>query len=242
LAAGGCAHEGAVATRLGLPAIPVAAEVAALRFWISLVEDTGARVHFCRLSTARGTELIELARSRGLPVSADVAVHQLHLSDVDVDGFDARCHVLPPLRSAADRDALRAAVASGVIAAVCSDHQPHEADAKINPFPLTEPGISGLETLLPLTLALVDDGLLSPLDAIARLTSGPAAIAGIAAGRIEPGQAAQLALVDPDAEWTLRSERLLSRGRNTPFDGRRLRGRVLRTFHAGIEVYAAAAA
>lgn len=242
LAAGGCAHEGAVATRLGLPAIPVAAEVAALRFWISLVEDTGARVHFCRLSTARGTELIELARSRGLPVSADVAVHQLHLSDVDVDGFDARCHVLPPLRSAADRDALRAAVAGGVIGAVCSDHQPHEADAKINPFPLTEPGISGLETLLPLTLALVDDGLLAPLDAVARLTSGPAAIAGIAAGRVEPGQAAQLALVDPDAEWTLRSEQLLSRGRNTPFDGRRLRGRVLRTFHAGIEVYAAAAA
>ncbi|WP_091534018.1 dihydroorotase [Fontimonas thermophila] len=239
LAAGGCAHEGPVATRLGLAPIPVAAEVASLRFWISLVEDTGARVHFCRLSTARGAELIESARSRGLPVSADVAAHQLHLTDADVDGFDPLCHVIPPLRSTADRDALRAAVKSGVIDAICSDHQPHEADAKINPFPMTEPGISALETLLPLSLALVHEGWLTPLQALARLTSAPATIAGIDGGRIAVGQAADLVLVDPEARWVLHRDRMYSAGGNSPFIGRRLHGRVLRTFHAGREVFTA---
>jgi len=238
LAAGGCAHEGPVATRLGLPAIPVAAEVSGIRFWISIVEDTGARVHFCRLSTERGAELVALARQRGLPVTADVAAHQLFLTDRDVDGFNAQCHVIPPLRSAADRDALRAAVADGTISAICSDHQPHEADAKINPFPMTEPGISALETLLPLTLALVHEGVLTPLAAAERLTLGPARIAGVDAGRIEAGASADLVLVEPDARWTLRAEQMLSAGRNTPFDGRALRGRVTHTFHRGLEVYA----
>lgn len=242
LASGGCAHEGPVATRLGLTPVPVAAEVAALRFWISLVEDTGARVHFCRLSTARGADLLASAQRRKLPVSADVAVHQLHLTDVDVDGFDARCHVVPPLRSREDRDALRQAVRGGIVQAICSDHQPHEADAKINPFPLTEPGISALETLLPLTLALVHEGLLTPLEAVARLTCGPAAIAGIPAGRIAVGEPADLALVDPGREWTLRAEKLVSSGRNTPFAGKVMRGRVLRCFHAGVEVFGATAA
>src|SRR3546814_6211402 len=132
-----------------LPSIPVAAEVSGVRFWISLVEDTGARIHFCRLSTARGAELVGLAQQRGLPVTADVAAHQLFLTDADIDGFNALCHVMPPLRSAEDRDALRQAVADGVNGALCSDHPPHEADAKNNPFPMTEPGISALETLLP---------------------------------------------------------------------------------------------
>ncbi|WP_434223264.1 dihydroorotase [Sinimarinibacterium thermocellulolyticum] len=239
LAGNGCAHEGPVATRLGLSAVPVAAEVAALRFWISLVEDTGARVHFCRLSTARGAELIEAALGRGLPVSADVAAHQLHLCDTDVDGFNAQCHVQPPLRTRDDRDALRAAVASGVIGAICSDHQPHEADAKINPFPLTEPGISALETLLPLTLQLVHDGLLSPLQAAERLSRGPAAIAGLDSGRIASGALADLVLVDAEARWTLRPERMLSAGRNTPFAGRTLRGRVRATWRAGRAVFRA---
>ncbi|MFT4046681.1 MAG: dihydroorotase, partial [Solimonas sp.] len=237
LAAGGCAHEGAVATRLGLPAIPVAAEVSGLRFWISLIEDTGARAHFCRLSTARGAKLVASAQQRGLPVTADVAAHQLFLTDADVDGFNAQCHVVPPLRSAADRDALRAAVADGTISAICSDHQPHEADAKINPFPLTEPGISALETLLPLTLELVHGGLLSPLAAAARLSLGPARIASLEAGRLEVGAAADLVLVDPDAAWTLRAEQMLSAGHNTPFAGRALRGRAIRTVHRGRQVY-----
>ena len=232
LANGGCAHEGPVATRLGLPPIPVAAEVSALRFWLSLVEDTGAAVHFGRLSTARGAWLVESAQKRKLPITADVAAHQLWLTDADVEGFNAQCHVIPPLRSAEDRDGLRAAVKSGVIKAICSDHQPHEADAKVNPFPMTEPGISALETLLPLTLGLVHDKLLSPLDAIARVTCGPAAVLGIEAGAFKLGQAARAVLLDPEATWTLDPAKMLSQGRNTPFAGRTLRGRVRRVWAA----------
>lgn len=233
LANGGCAHEGPVATRLGLPPIPVAAEVAAIRLWISLVEDTGARVHFGRLSTARGAELIANAQARGLPVTADVAAHQLFLVDADVEGFNAMAHVIPPLRTVADRDGLRAAVSSGVIGAICSDHQPHEADAKINPFPLTEPGISALETLLPLTLDLVHAGILSPLQAAERLSRGPAVIAGIAGGSLDKGAVADLVLVDPAAEWNLQPATMLSRGRNTPFAGRTFRGCAVRTLVGG---------
>lgn len=230
LANGGCAHEGAMATRLGLSPIPVAAEVAAIRQWISLVEDTGAAVHFGRLSSARGVELIESAAARGLPVTADVAVHHLFLTDAALEGFNAQVHVMPPLRSADDRDALRGAVAKGIVSAICSDHQPHEPDAKINPFPLTEPGISGLETLLPLALRLVEEGLLSPLQCAARLSSGPAAVLGLAAPRIAVGEAPALTLVDPTASWVLEPLQMLSSGHNTPFAGQAFTGRAIRTF------------
>ncbi|MGH8456837.1 MAG: dihydroorotase, partial [Stenotrophobium sp.] len=237
LANGGCAHEGPVATRLGLAPIPEAAEVSAIRFWVTLVEDTGARVHFGRLSTARGAALVETAQKRGLPVTADVAAHQLFLTDTDVEGFNAMCHVIPPLRSAGDRDALRAAVKSGVIGAICSDHQPHETDAKTNPFPLTEPGISALETLLPLALRLVQEKLLTPLEAVARLTFGPATIAGIAAGALTPGAEADLVLIDPKQRWTLRAAEMLSAGRNTPFDRLTFTGRAVRTLVRGETVF-----
>ena len=237
LANRGCAHEGPVATRLGLAPIPVAAEVSAIRFWISLVEDTGAAVHFGRLSTARGVEMVETARRSGLPVSADVAAHQLFLTAQDVGNFNAQCHVLPPLRSAEDRDALRAGVARGAVQAICSDHQPHEADAKINPFPLTEPGISGLETLLPLGLQLVQDGLLTPLQLAERLSLGPARILGVEAGALLVSAAANLVLLDPCASWQVDRHRLRSAGHNTPFHGRTLPGRVHATLHAGSLVY-----
>lgn len=237
LANRGCAHEGPVATRLGLAPIPVAAEVSAIRFWISLVEDTGASIHFGRLSTARGVAMVEAAQRNGLRVSADVAAHQLFLTAEDVIGFNAMCHVLPPLRSAEDRDALREGVRRGVLGAICSDHQPHEADAKINPFPLTEPGISGLETLLPLSLQLVEDGVLSPLQLAARLSLGPARVLGVSAGRSSVGAAANLVLLDPSARRELRAESLLSAGRNTPLIGRLLPGRVHLTLHHGRVVY-----
>ncbi len=230
LANGGCAHEGAMATRLGLSAIPVAAEVAAIRQWISLVEDTGAAVHFGRLSSARAVELVESAQARGLPVTADVAAHQLFLTDAALENFNALAHVIPPLRSADDRDALRGGVAKGVISAICSDHQPHEPDAKVNPFPLTEPGISGLETLLPLALRLVEDGVLSPLQCAARLSSGPAAVLGMAMAPIAVGESPALTLVDPAVHWTLNPATMLSRGRNTPFAGQAFTGRAIRTF------------
>jgi dihydroorotase len=237
LAAGGCAHEGPVATRLGLPPIPAAAETVAIAQWLALIEETGARVHFGRLSTARGVEMIASAQRSRLPVTADVAIHQLFLTEDDLAGYDAACHVVPPLRSAADRAALRAGVRSGAITALCSDHQPHEADAKINPFPLTEPGTSGLETLLPLTLRLVHEKVLTPVAAAARLTGGPAGILGLDAGRLRPGAPAHLTLIDPEARWTLRPAELRSAGRSTPFADEEFRGRVVGTLHAGKPVY-----
>ena len=230
LANGGCAHEGAMATKLGLSAIPVAAEVAAIRQWISLVEDTGAAVHFARLSSARGAELVESAQARKLPVTADVAAHQLFLTDAALEGFNAMAHVMPPLRSADDRDALRGALAKGVITALCSDHQPHEPDAKVNPFPLTEPGISGLETLLPLALRLVEDGVLSPLQCAARLSVGPATVLRLPPPRIAVGEHTAMVLIDPALTWTLSAGQMQSRGRNTPFMGQAFTGRAVRTF------------
>lgn len=237
LADGGCAHEGAVSTRLGLPAIPSAAETVAIAQWLALVEETGARIHFGRLSTARGAQMVAEARARKLPVTADVAAHQLFLTENDLDNYRAACHVLPPLRGEADRLALREALRAGTIDAICSDHQPHEADAKINPFPLTEPGISGLETLLPLTLALVHERVLTPLAAAARLGFAPAQVLGLPAGTLKRGAAADLVLVDPELRWRLDATQLRSAGRCTPFDGMPLRGRAVRTFHRGIEIF-----
>lgn len=232
LANHGCAHEGAVATRLGLPAIPVAAEAVAMRQWISLVEDTGARVHFGRLSSARGVDLLRSARRRGLPVTADVAAHQLFMTDADLEGFNAMAHVIPPLRTAADRDALRAALQSGLIGAICSDHQPHETDAKVNPFALTEPGISALETLLPLSLRLVHEGLLTPLQLAQRLSLGPAQILGLPCPPLTAGSEARLTLIDPAQPWTLDAGALRSAGRNSPFIGHAFRGRATRSWRA----------
>ena len=237
LADNGCAHEGAVATRLGLPAIPVAAETTAMAQWLALAETTGARLHFGRLSSARATTMLIQAQSAGLPVTADVAMHALWLSDADLEGFDPHCHVIPPLRAAEDRAALRHAVASGAIGAICSDHQPHEADAKTNPFPLTEAGISGVDTLLSLGLELVHQGMIEPADLVRRLTSGPARILRRASGSLAPGVRADFVLLDPQARWDIGPQTLLSRGRNTPFLGRSLRGRVLGTWFSGRRVF-----
>ncbi|MDM4769396.1 dihydroorotase family protein [Solimonas sp. SE-A11] len=239
LANGGCVHEGPVGTRLGLSPIPAAAEVAALRFWVSLVEDTGASIHVGRLSTSKGAGLVESAQRRGLPVTADVAVHQLFLTDEDVDGFNAQCHVIPPLRSAEDRDGLREAVRRGVIGTICSDHQPHEIDAKTNPFPQTEPGISGLESLLPLALRFAAETGMAPLDLVARLSSGPAAVIDAEAGSLALGRPADLLLVDSQARWRLQASALRSAGRNTAFDGSEMHGRVVRTLVRGQTVFSA---
>lgn len=238
LANHGCAHDCALSTRLGLPPIPVAAEVAALRMWISLAEDTGGRLHFQRISSARGAELVASAQQRGLQISADVAAHQLILTVDALSGFDAMAHVQPPLRSSDDRDQLRIAVASGVIGAICSDHQPHEPDAKVNPFPMTEPGISALHTLLPLTLELVAAGVLTPLAAAARLSQGPRAIAGLEQRSLAVGAPADLLLVDAGECWRASAEHWLSQGRNSPFYDSTLRGRVKQLWIDGRRVLA----
>lgn len=237
LRAGGCVHEGAVSTRLGLPGIPSAAETVAVARDLALAEHTGARVHFRALSAAGSTRMLREALAAKLAVSADVAAHQLHLTEMDVEDFDANCHVSPPLRTLADRDALRQAVADGTIGAICSDHQPHELDAKDAPFPETEPGISGLETLLALTLRLVDEGVLSLSDAIARVTCGPADLLELPHGRFEAGGAADICIFDPQAHWTLRAEEMASEGRNTPFDSWEFSGVVTHTLFNGRLVY-----
>ena len=241
LSEGGCAHEGRVATRLGLPGIPEAAETVALARALLLAEQTGARVHFRGLSTARGAEMLVEARRRGIPASADVAMHQLFLTEDDLDGFVADCHVIPPFRTRADRDALRAAVADGAVQAVCSDHQPHDADAKEAPFPETAPGISALETLLPLALRLVADGALDLPAVIARLTAGPAEILGHPPGRdlgcVRPGRPADVCVFDPNESWVPSRETLLSHGYNSPFLGVALHGRVRWTLLGGRLVF-----
>ncbi len=237
LRAGGCAHEGAVATRLGLPGIPAAAETVAVARDLALAEHTGARVHFHALSAAGSVRQLREARSSRLDVSADVAAHQLHLTEMDIEDFDANCHVSPPLRTLADRDALRQAVADGTIPAICSDHQPHEQDAKEAPFPETAPGISGLETLLALTLRLVDEGVLPLREAIARITCGPADLLGLPQGRFEVGGGADVCIFDPQADWTMSRDAMQSEGHNSPFDGWDFSGPVTHTLFNGRLVY-----
>jgi dihydroorotase len=181
--------------------------------------------------------MIAAAQKQGLPVSADVTAHHLHLTEHDIGFFNTQCHVLPPLRATHDRDGLRAALKSGVIAAICSDHQPHEPDAKLAPFAEAEPGISGLETLLPLTLRLVEDKLLSLSEALTLLTSQPADILGVDAGHLDVGATADVCVFDPKQSWTLTPEKLVSRGRNTPFLGQEFRGRVTHTLVGGEIVF-----
>jgi len=233
LKAGGCAHEGAVATRMGLPGIPSAAECVAVARDLALAQHTGATVHFRTLSTGSAVDMVRSARASQQPISADVAAHQLHLTEMDIDGFDSRCHVAPPLRTLADREALRRAVADGTIGVICSDHQPHEADAKEAPFPETAPGISGLETLLALTLRLVEEGVLDLSSAIERLTAGPARVIDLPLGQLAVGAVADVCIFDPEQPWTLRSKQMASAGRNSPFDGWEFRGQVTHTLFNG---------
>ena len=233
----GCVHEGRVSARLGLPGIPEAAETVALARDLALAEQTGARVHFRGLSCARALAMLAEARSRGVAATADVSAHQLFLTEDDLEGFDSHCHVDPPLRTLADREALRAALASGLIDALCSDHQPHEEDAKLAPFPATAAGISALETLLPLALRLTEAGGMDLATVMARLTTGQARILGLEVGDLAPGRRADLCVFDPTVSWKLSAATLISQGHNTPFLGQEMRGRVTWTLVAGRLVY-----
>jgi len=233
----GCAHDGAVGSRLGLPGIPSSAETVAVAQTLVLAEQTGARVHFGQLSCARAVAMVAEAQGRGVAVSADVAIHHLHLTETAIECFDANAHVLPPFRAESDRDALRAGLAAGTLAAICSDHQPHEPNAKLDAFPSTEPGMASLETLLPLSLRLVEAGVLALPAAIARLTAGPARIMGLPAGSLGVGAPADVCLFDPGLEWQIQAPNWLSRGVNTPFYGQVFKGRVVRTLLAGREVF-----
>jgi dihydroorotase len=237
LADGGCAHEGVVATRMGLKGIPYAAETVAVAKVLALIEQTGARVHFSLISSARAMRSIARAQEKGFQVTADTAAHYLHLTESDIEGFDAQCHVSPPFRTLEDRDALRQGVVDGVIGAICSDHQPHEADAKLDAFPSTEPGISALETLLPLTLRLVSEGAMDLMTALRALTVTPSRIMGLNAGALVVGASADVAIFDPNESWILDSDAWLSQGRNTPYWRQTLQGRMRYTLLGGQSVF-----
>lgn len=239
LSAGGCAHDGPVATRLGLQGIAISAETVAISRALELILETGVKAHFGRLSSAHGIELIRRAKDQGMDITADVSAHQLFLNEMDLNSFNSMCHVLPPLRSQRDMEALRQGIREGVIDAICSDHQPHEPDAKQAPFASTEPGITALETLLPLALRLVHEQLVPTYSALSLLTTRPAAILGIHAGVLAVNRPADICIYDPEADWQLDPADMLSRGKNTPFAGWNFQGKVSHTILGGRLVYSA---
>ncbi len=233
----GVVHEGEMSTRLGLPAIPEAAETVGVARDLALIETSGVRAHFELLSCARAVEMMAEAKARGLRVTAGVAVHHLHLTERHIGVFDARHKVFPPLRTERDRQALLRGIADGAIGAICSDHHPHDADAKLAPFAEAEAGIAGLDTLLALTWALVEQDALRASTAVAALTANPAAIIGIDAGHLGVGARADLCLFDPQREWKVSAQTMQSRGHNSPWFNDTLRGKVLATMIDGRTVF-----
>jgi dihydroorotase len=229
----GVVHDGVVSARYGLPAIPVPAETVALQTILLLVRETKARVHLARLSSRAGVEMVRRAKEDGLPVTCDVGIHHVHLSELDTADFNANCHLVPPLRSQRDRDAIRAALKDGVIDCICSDHAPVDANAKEKPFQESEAGATGVELLLPLTLKWGAEAGLSLAEALDRVTRKPAAILGVDAGQIGVGKPADLCVFDPAAHWTVSSRTLASLGKNSPFLGMELPGRVRYTIIDG---------
>ena len=240
----GVVASGPLATRMGLSGVPVAAETIALHTIFELMRATGARVHLCRISSAAGVALVRAAKAEGLPLSCDVSINSLHLTDMDIGYFDSRTRLTPPLRQQRDRDALRSALADGTIDVLVSDHTPVDANAKALPFAESEPGATGLELLLSLALKWSQDGGVELSQALATVTSRPAAVLGAAAGAAAPalgalvlGHSADVCVFDAATHWLVRSDTLRSQGRYTPFSGYELPGRVRATLVAGQLAY-----
>ena len=236
----GVAASGALATRLGLAGVPVAAETIALHTIFELVKATDARVHVCRLSSAAGVDLLRQAKEQGLPVTGDVSINSLHLTDVDIGYFDSRMRLDPPLRQQRDRDALREALADGTLDALVSDHTPVDEDAKTLPFAEAEPGATGLELLLGLALKWGQESGVGLVRSLAVLTSEPARVLGGAlgplpasAGQLVEGGIADLCVFDPAGEWVVEAAALRSQGKHTPYSGYALPGQVRCTIVAG---------
>ncbi len=238
LAGEGVAHDGEVASRLGLTGIPVCAETVAVGTALELAAQTGVRLHLSRLSSAAGMALVRQARDNGMSVTCDVSAHHLHLSEADIGYFDTNARLDPPLRSLTDRQALRAAAQEG-LAVVCSDHTPIDADGKQLPFAEALPGVTALELLLPLTLLWAAQDELPLTLALARVTCDPASILGIDAGALRVGSRADVCLFDPAERWQVTAASLRSQGKNTPFLGREVQGRVRMTLVDGRVVFTA---
>ncbi|MFO7765475.1 MAG: dihydroorotase [Pelovirga sp.] len=233
----GCMNEGEVATELGLKGIPWVAEDAATAREIMLAEFTNSHLHVAHVSTRGSVELVRQAKARGVKVTCEATPHHFTLTHEAVRGYNTNAKMNPPLRSQEDVDAVRAGLADGTIDAVATDHAPHHYDEKNVEFPIALNGIVGLETMLPLTLDLVRTGVISREQAIALMTSQPAAVIGIDRGSLEAGAVADLVLIDPELEWTLDAGQLKSKSKNTPFAGWTMRGAATRTLLAGRTVY-----
>ncbi|RUS65679.1 Dihydroorotase [Saezia sanguinis] len=241
---GGVAASGALATRLGLSGVPSIAETIALYSIFELAKASGVRLHISRVSSAAGVELVRQAKAQGLPVTADVSINSLHLTDADIKDFDAAYRVYPPLRQAADRQALRDALAEGVIDVLVSDHTPVDADLKVLPFAQAQPGAVGMELLLGLALRWAKEEKLSMADALARITCIPVKVLGkslgslaASAGQLTEGGVADLCLFDPDKEWKVDMAGMATQGKSTPFAGQTLTGQVQMTIVAGHIAY-----
>src|SRR4051812_34335969 len=238
LSAGGSMNEGPVATRAGIRAQPASAESAMVARDIELCALTGARYHVAHVSSADSVRLVREAKRRGLPVSCEVTPHHLTLTDEACAHYDTHAKCNPPLRAAADVEALRAALADGTIDAVATDHAPHSAVEKEVEFEQAAFGIIGLETAVPLVLELVRAKLLTPAAFVTRLSAAPAALFGLPGGSLAAGAPADVTVVDPEASWTCEPAAIRSRSRNTPFAGRALMGRAVLTVVGGAIVYA----
>lgn len=237
LAKNGVAHDGEVATRLGLPAIPVVAETTALATMLQLAKETGVKLHICRISSAAGVEMVRRAKQDGLSVTCDVSMNHVHLTEMDIGFFDSNCHLMPPLRSQRDKEALRAALRDGTIDAVCSDHSPVDDDAKLLPFAEAEAGATGMELLLPLLLKWAEEDKVTLPEALRRVTINPAQLLGVKMGHLSVGAHADVCVFDPKATWKVEPAALKSQGKNTPFNGYTMQGRVRHTIVEGKVAY-----
>jgi dihydroorotase len=238
LAAGGCATEGELATRLGLPGIPAAAEAIIIARDIRLAELTGGAIHFSCVSTADSLELIRKAKQRGLNVTADTAPPYFDLNETAIGDWRTYSKLSPPLRAEPDRQAVAAALADGTLDAIVSDHMPLDTDDKRLPFAQASAGGTGLATLLAVTLAQVHSGALDLMQALSLLTNRPAALLRDGSGTLARGAPADLCLFQPERAWQVVAGKMPGKAQNTPFDGRALEGRVIATFKAGKQVFA----
>jgi dihydroorotase len=237
LAKDGVAHDGEVATRLGLPPIPVIAETTALATALQLARETGVTLHICRVSSTAAVDMIRTAKQEGLKVTCDISINHVHLTEMDIGYFDANCHLVPPLRSQRDKAGLRAGLLDGTIDAICSNHSPVDDDAKHMPFAEAEAGATGLELLLPLVLKWAEQERVPLLDALAHITIKPAQLLGQKMGHLSVGAHADICVFDPKISWKIAPGALKSQGKNTPFNGYEMQGRVRYTLLDGQIVF-----